>query len=224
LGHDRRGPRRDRRDFWKAWREEQRRMGHEHGEPGPHGSHGPWEGGFPPRPPLEMANAWREFFHNFTGDWPEGHWIFGGRRFSPWHSGQASFNPFVANLLSKGGGLLPLYVLHLVSQKPRYGNEIMEIIGERTGGQWVSNPGAIYPLLNELEQQGLIEGIWEDPQKRTIRIYSLTQAGEQELSRLKAIVDPKLKEAIDVLQALMNDLIGDTTSDEGNDEPPTTTI
>jgi DNA-binding PadR family transcriptional regulator len=173
-----------------------------------------------------MENAWREFFHSFMGDWPEGHWIFGGRRFSPWHSGQVSFNPFVANLLSKGGGLLPLYMLHLVSQKPRYGNEIMEILAERTGGQWVSNPGAIYPLLNELEQQGLIEGIWEDPRKRTMRIYSLTQAGEQELSRLKAIVDPKLKEAVDMLQNLMNDLnSSDNASDEADDETtPRTTI
>ncbi len=205
--NERRKARRDRRDFWKAWRDEQRRRW----ETG-----AAWESNVPP---LEMAHAWREFFRTFMGDWPEGHWIFGGRRFSPWHQGQASFNPFVANLLSKGGGLLPLYMLHLVSQKPRYGNEIMEIIAERTGGQWVSNPGAIYPLLTELEQQGLIEGIWEDPQKRTIRIYSLTKAGEQELARLKAIVDPKLKEAIDVLQNLMHDLIG---GDESDDEPPET--
>ncbi len=201
---DRRRGKRERRDFWRAWREERHRMGH--GKP-------PWEGEF--SPPEEMARAWREFFHGFMGDWPEGHWIFGGRRFSPWQQGMDMFNPFVASVLSKGGGLLPLYVLHLVAQKPRYGNEIMDIIAERTGGQWISNPGAIYPLLNELEKQGLIEGIWEDPQKRTIRIYSLTRAGEQELSRLKAVFDPKLKEAIDVLQRLMDDLLG---SDNGPDE------
>jgi DNA-binding PadR family transcriptional regulator len=129
-----------------------------------------------------------------------------------------SFNPFVANLLSKGGGLLPLYVLHLVSQKPRYGNEIMEIIAERTGGQWVANPGAIYPLLTQLEAQGLIEGIWEDPQKRTIRIYSLTKAGEQELIRLKAVVSPKLKEAVGVLHKLMQDLDGDEGESNEPDE------
>jgi DNA-binding PadR family transcriptional regulator len=109
-------------------------------------------------------------------------------------------------------------VLHLVSQKPRYGNEIMEIIAERTGGQWVANPGAIYPLLTQLEAQSLIEGIWEDPQKRTIRIYSLTKAGEQELIRLKAVVSPKLKEAVGVLHKLMQDLDGDEGESNEPDE------
>ena len=94
-----------------------------------------------------MVHAWRNFFHNFMGAWPEEHWAFGGRRFSPWHQGIDSFNPFVATLLSKGGGLLPLLVMHLLDQEPRYGNEIMELIAERTQGQRVANPGANYPML-----------------------------------------------------------------------------
>jgi hypothetical protein len=143
------------RDFWREWREER----HDHG-------HGPENGrdtspaeiaalrNGPVPSPAEIA-ALREFFHKSFGTWPEEHWIFGGRRFSPWHQGMDSFNPFVASLLSKGGGLLPLYVLHLVAQQPRYGNEIMDLLAERTNGQWVSNPGAIYPLLALLEREGL---------------------------------------------------------------------
>lgn len=148
------------------------------------------------------------------GDWPEHHWAFGGRRFSPWHQGMDSFNPFIASLLSKGGGLLPLYVLHLLSQKPRYGNEIMDLISESTDGQWVANPGAIYPLMTLLEKQGLVQGQWEDPRKRTVRIYNLTAIGEQELTRLKAIVRPKLNEAIRALQRLAHDLNGDANGGE----------
>jgi PadR family transcriptional regulator PadR len=140
------------------------------------------------------------------GAWPEEHWAFGGRRFSPWHQGQSSFNPFVASILSKGGGLLPLYVLHLLSQKPRYGNEIMDLITEQTAGQWGANPGAIYPLMNTLEEQGLIEGIWDDPTRRTVRVYHLTEYGDQELRRLKAIVRPKLVGAIKVMQNLVENL------------------
>jgi PadR family transcriptional regulator PadR len=207
--HDRRRGRKEFRDFWRAWRDEEHRRWNDHDEHN-------WGPACPP--PREIANAWREFFRGFMGDWPEGHWIFGGRRFSPWHQGMDSFNPFVASLLSKGGGLLPLYVLHLVSQKPRYGNEIMEIIAKRTGGQWVANPGAIYPLLTQLETHGLIEGIWEDPQKRTIRIYSLTKAGGQELIRLKAVVYPKLKETVGVLQELMQDLDGGESESNEPDE------
>jgi DNA-binding PadR family transcriptional regulator len=67
-----------------------------------------------------------------------------------------------------------------------------------------------------LEEQGLVIGEWEDPTKRTIRIYSLTDAGMQEMARLKAIVRPKLEEAIEVLQRLAHDLNGE----EGETVPP----
>lgn len=164
-----------------------------------------------------MAKAWRKFFHEFMGTWPEQHWAFGGRRFSPWHQGLDAFNPFVASLLSKGGGLLPLYVMHLLSEEPRYGNEIMDLIAERTGGQWVANPGAIYPLMNILEQQGFIEGEWPDPRKRTVRIYHLTKDGQQEMERLNAIVRPKLEEAIEVLQGITRDLNGQEGETAGTD-------
>lgn len=197
---------RRRHNFWHAWREEMRRRWRESDRP-------PFCGPGTP-PPPEVMHAWREFFHHFTGAWPEAHWVFGGRRFSPWHQGIESFNPFVAGLLSKGGGLLPLMVLQLLAQQPRYGNEIMGLIVERTRGQWVANPGAIYPLMMELEAHGLVRGEWEDPERRTIRIYHLTERGHEELSRLKAIVRPKLAEAVEMLQDLLRDL-----DEEGDDAP-----
>jgi len=132
--------------------------------------------------------------------------MFGGRRFRPWQVGESIFNPFVAMALSKGGGLLPLYVLHLLSQQPRYGNEVMSLIEERTGGGWGTNPGAIYPLLVELEEQGLIVGEWQDPERRTIRRYTITGAGRDELERLKAVMRPKLQEALEVLKDMLDDL------------------
>jgi len=212
MGHKRRGKKHwhKRHNFWHDWHEAQEGVGEEapymEPPPGP-----PFKG--PPFRPPPMVHAWRDFFHTFMGAWPEEHWAFGGRRFSPWHQGIDSFNPFVATLLSKGGGLLPLLVMHLLDQEPRYGNEIMELIAERTQGQWVANPGAIYPLLTMLEEEGLVEGKWSDPRKRTMRIYHLTPAGEEELVRLKAILRPKLEEAAQVMQELARDMNGD--EDEG---------
>jgi DNA-binding PadR family transcriptional regulator len=200
--------RQEKRDFWRAWRQERRRLWEEMGGPGGGHQHGHGHHGPPPFPKRKRARYWREFFHEYMGAWPEDHWAFSGRRFSPWQQGMDEFNPFVASILSKGGGLLPLYVLHLLSQQPRYGNEVMEKITERTAGQWVANPGAIYPLMTMLEEQGLITGEWEDATKRTIRIYRLTEAGESELTRLKAIVRPKLEEAVEVMQGLAQDLNG----------------
>jgi DNA-binding PadR family transcriptional regulator len=189
--------RRDHRpDFWGDWQDEW----HHHGKK---------EGDVPETgkaPPENMLNTWREFFHQYTGEWPEHHWVFGGRRFQPWHKGDVAFNPFVANLFSQGGGLLPIVVLHLLVEKPRYGNELMSLITQKTSGQWAANPGAIYPLMTELENRGLVEGQWEDPRKRTVRIYQLTERGKGELERVKAIVRPKLDEAIEVLQTIVNEL------------------
>jgi PadR family transcriptional regulator, regulatory protein PadR len=193
-GGHRHGPPFGERNFWSEWRDE--RHHHGLGEDIQVGQ---------ALSPKEME-AWREFFHQTFGTWPEKHWIVGGRRFSPWHQGMDTFNPFVATLLSKGGGLLPLYVLHLIAQQPRYGSEIMDLLAERTNGQWVSNPGAIYPLLTLLEKEGFIDGKWEDPDKRTVRIYTITPSGQAEATRIEMIVLPKLTETIQVLQQFVDEM------------------
>jgi len=163
-----------------------------------------------PEGDVDHRRAWRKHFSDFMGVPPEKHWLFSGRRFMPWRSSKRRhpglFNPFVAVMMSKGGGLLSLYVLHLLAEKPRYGNDIMRSIEERTHRRWGSNPGAIYPLLTAMEDCGLVEGKWEDRDKRTRRIYQLTEAGNQELNRLKEVIRPKLEEAIHVMRTLADDL------------------
>lgn len=201
--------RKDAHDFWWAWREEWERLrGQSPDEPPAPPPPGPP----PPGPPDRLA-AWREFFQRFTGATPENHWAFGGRRFHPWHQGDVTFNPFVANLFSQGGGLLPLVVLNMLAEKPRYASELMTLISEKTSGQWVANPGAMYPLMTELENRGLVQGEWEDPRKRTVRIYHITGFGRRELARVKAILRPRLEEAIEVLQNLIHDF-NDNHEDE----------
>ena len=199
--------RRRKRDFWREWQAEYSESEAEQPTPrrSGRGGRGRPHGGRRARA-RRRANHWRTFFHEYMGAWPEEHWALSGRRFNPWRQGDAAFNPLVANLLSKGGGLLALYVLHLLAERPHYGNELMEAISQRTGGGWAANPGAIYPLINVLEEQGLVKGAWEDDRKRTVRHYELTETGRIELDRLRAIFKPKLHEAIEVLQALAGDL------------------
>lgn len=181
------------RHFWQMWTETQQTADED-----------------TPETDADPRTAWRKFLAEFLGVAPEKHWLFGGRRFKPWISGRwgppGHLNPFVAVVLTKGGGLLSLYVLHLLAQQPRYGNDVMREIEERTQGRWGSNPGAIYPLLTAMEERGLIEGAWEDPHKRTRRMYSLTPQGYKELERLKEMMRPKLEEAINVLRDLYDDL------------------
>ena len=65
---------------------------------------------------AKMPDTGVRTFYNFMGADPEDHWAFGGRRFSPWRQGMDSFNPLVAGMMSKGGGLLPLIVLNFTAR------------------------------------------------------------------------------------------------------------
>ena len=41
-------------------------------------------------------------------------------------------------------------------REPMHGYQLMQAIGDRTGGRWTPSPGAIYPALNMLEDEGLV--------------------------------------------------------------------
>src|SRR5688500_18258688 len=105
--------------------------------------------------------------------------------------GAGSQDPLVGDL--RKGGLLPLLVLHFVSQEPSYGNQLIEHVGSLTTGAVVVNPNTMYPLLRSLEAQGLILGEWEHPERRSRRYYRITPEGEVERTRLAAEVGPRLE-------------------------------
>jgi DNA-binding PadR family transcriptional regulator len=50
----------------------------------------------------------------------------------------------------------------------------------------------MYPLLRTLEQDGVLVGEWEHPERRSRRFYRLTQAGRAERDRLAAELGPRL--------------------------------
>ncbi len=138
-------------------------------------------------------------------DWQE-HWLLGGRRFHHWAEGDEEANPLLAAMMSRGGGLLSLYALHLLAEHPRHGNDLMKEIERRTMGGWTSNPGAVYPLLSNMESNGFVLSNWEEPAKRTRRIYQITDGGREELDRLRQMLRPKLMDTIDVLHDIYDDL------------------
>lgn len=91
--------------------------------------------------------------------------------------------------------MFTLLVLHLISNSESgasYGNQLIERIEEITDGAVSMNPNTIYPLLRELEAGGLIEGRWEHPEKRSRRLYTITEAGRDEYARLRAGIEPFL--------------------------------
>jgi DNA-binding PadR family transcriptional regulator len=104
--------------------------------------------------------------------------------------------------------LFPLLVLHLIEREPQYGNRLIEEIEAITEGAISANPNTIYPLLRQLEADGLIHGDWEHPDRRTRRYYSITPAGRREYQRLREELEPFLDSVIRSVTLVKRELYG----------------
>jgi PadR family transcriptional regulator, regulatory protein PadR len=119
--------------------------------------------------------------------------------------GPGSADPLVAGL--RKAGLLRLLVLHLLGDGPSYGNQLMERVGELTGGLVAVNPNTMYPLLRTLEGEGLVAGEWEHPERRSRRFYRLTPEGAAERELLVSELGPRLDELAVALEVLRRELL-----------------
>jgi PadR family transcriptional regulator PadR len=102
--------------------------------------------------------------------------------------------------------VFPLLVLHLIARQPAYGNRLIESIEDITEGTISVNPNTMYPLLRRMEGDGLIEGRWEPPDRRTRRYYSITPAGRREYRRLRGEVEPFLNSVIRSLSLIKSEI------------------
>jgi len=64
-------------------------------------------------------------------------------------------------------------ILALLAEQPMNGYQVIQALAERTGGAWKPSPGAVYPALNQLVDEGLIEAHEGDDGKG----FRLTPAG-----------------------------------------------
>jgi DNA-binding PadR family transcriptional regulator len=113
-------------------------------------------------------------------------------------------DPFTGGLRRRE--VLPLLVLHFISEGPSYGNQLMERIAEMTEGVLSVNPNTMYPLLRQLESRGLIEGKWEHPERRSRRYYSITKAGTKDYERLVEEVRPFLESVRSSIEAIEDEV------------------
>jgi len=132
--------------------------------------HGPWEHDWymshrwgrphwpsvPHRPPFARGDAWSEM-------WAE------------WWRGPA---PRVDR------GLVRYLVLDAVAQQPRHGYEIIQVIGERSGGAYKPSPGVVYPTLQMLEELGHARTVTKDDRK----VYAISDRGRRDLEEHAAEV------------------------------------
>ncbi|MDS0525329.1 PadR family transcriptional regulator [Clostridium sp. SHJSY1] len=113
-------------------------------------------------------------------------------------------NEAVGQVFTKG--LLPIYILYILSLNPSNGNDISHKIGERTNGLWIPSTGGIYPILKKLEKQGDIVGEWNDPKKKFQKIYRLTEEGIKNFENKKKLLKPKIEESLEVFKIIYNDI------------------
>lgn len=69
-------------------------------------------------------------------------------------------------------------ILLLLADQPMHGYQLMQAISERTDGAWRPSPGAVYPTLDQLEDEGLAT----IQQEGGRRLVTLTDAGRAHLA------------------------------------------
>lgn len=84
-----------------------------------------------------------------------------------------------------GRGDVRTAVLLLVQGEPMHGYQLMQAVADRTGGAWRVSPGAVYPTISQLEDEGLVQITSEGGRK----LVTLTDAGAKHIEGLGA-VDP----------------------------------
>ncbi|WP_182874282.1 PadR family transcriptional regulator [Microbispora sp. H10670] len=132
------------------WHQEHQETGpHEHRHRGGMRGRGPW-GGFGPGGPGGPF-----------GPWAGGNFPFGGRGFG---------RPRKAKR-----GDVRAAILALLAEEPRNGYQIIQEIAERSQGGWKPSPGAVYPALQQLSDEGLVRAEETDGRKT----FQLTEAGRE---------------------------------------------
>jgi PadR family transcriptional regulator PadR len=83
-------------------------------------------------------------------------------------------------------GTLDLLILRTLDLRPMHGSAIAERIAQVTRGAFQVKAGSLFPALHRLEQQGWIEGDWQQSAEgRRVRSYTLTRDGKRQLAAEK---------------------------------------
>ncbi|HEV2791719.1 MAG TPA: PadR family transcriptional regulator [Solirubrobacterales bacterium] len=95
-------------------------------------------------------------------------------------------------------GELPLVLLALLAERPMHGYELMASLKRLFGPRYRPSPGSVYPALEALEAEGLLEG--ESGGGRTI--YRASAAGTEALAeRADSLAELELRTGVEVRPA-----------------------
>ena len=126
-----------------------------------------------------MRKGWRDHGHGH-GSW------------GPWED----WGPFSGFAGGPRGrffefGEVRLAILSLLQEGPKHGYQLIKDLTERSGGMYRASAGTVYPTLQQLEDEGLVQSDTQDGR----RTYRLTPEGVSELEREKETVERIWKRA-----------------------------
>jgi len=143
-----------------------------------------------PQAPRARRGARRRYFAEMTEesgrpDRSDRHEHRGGRRGGHGPAG-SEFGPDFGPGYGRGPGFGPrrgrrrasrgdvrAAVLALLAEEPQHGYAVIGQLAERSGGLWRPSPGSIYPVLAQLEEDGLVTSDTTEGRK----VFALTDAG-----------------------------------------------
>lgn len=92
-----------------------------------------------------------------------------------------------------GHGGLRLFLLMLLDEQPQHGYDLIKMVEDRFLGMYTPSAGTVYPRLQSLEDEGLIEHEEIDGRK----VYRLTDAGRRELHERRSELDDLQRRAVE---------------------------
>lgn len=108
----------------------------------------------------------------------------------------------------KSKTVFPALILHLIERQPDHGYGLMQRIHELCGDLVAVNTNKIYPMLRRLEERGFVTAAWENPSKRSRRVYAITPQGAERLTRIKSLMLPYLDSIAGAMERLRAELYG----------------
>jgi DNA-binding PadR family transcriptional regulator len=76
-------------------------------------------------------------------------------------------------------------ILLVLVDEPRNGYQIMQELAQRSGGTWRPSSGSVYPTLQQLEDEGLIDGATREDVAAG-KVYKLTASGKRYVEKNRA--------------------------------------
>ena len=103
-----------------------------------------------------------------------------------------------------GRGDIRAAILALLAEEPMHGYQIIQVVSERSDGNWTPSPGSVYPTLQQLEDEGLIEPVASESGRRA---FALTDEGREAATAGPAAPWDEAAESFDTDLVELRDLV-----------------